>query len=424
MGKLAIGLAALLMLVEARASAQGDRCDAARKLVASTRERLPPGALKEQQQEAVQNLRRATELCPGLGDAYYFLSLLAKELGDQPRSQMWRQRAEFHGSEAMRTGAGLFDRVVEPNPGPPPPLSVPPLPATRVSGTVRKKLALVVGISRFRDTGISSLKYTAKDAQAVASALERDCEFDYVKTLLDENATRYAIQTEMERLAKMAEPDDLVVIYASSHGSPENMDTAGVNYIVTHDAEVTNLYPTAYRMDDLIDDIYLRIKAARVIAFLDTCYSGGTFRQLPPGWLATSRSVAVTGGTLTSRIRERILQGGARTIVIDDADRVASTGRVQQGIGRVIITSSSQAERSWEDEKIEHGYFTYYLLQTLRKEGPVSVDDIFGQLRLRVPESVKRDKNESQHPSMARTSDAGTLYIKDRMSGRKPINDH
>lgn len=218
----------------------------------------------------------------------------------------------------------------------------------------------------------------------------------------------------------MADVDDLVVIYVSSHGSPENLDTAGVNYVVTHDTEVSNLYPTAYRMDDLLDDIDLRIKAARVIAFLDTCYSGGTFRELPTGWVASSRAVTSGGGVSTSRLQQRLLSG-ARTLTIDNEGIPSpqARGRVAQGVGRVIVTSSSQAERSWEDDTIAHGYFTYYLLDALKRQGPVSVEDVFAHLRVKVPESVQRDKKESQHPGIARTHDRVNLYLKDRVTATK-----
>ncbi len=37
----------------------------------------------------------------------------------------------------------------------------------------------------------------------------------------------------------VANPDDLVLIYISSHGSASEMDVGGVNYIIAHDSEYT-----------------------------------------------------------------------------------------------------------------------------------------------------------------------------------------
>jgi hypothetical protein len=422
--RLSILTTALVLGSIASATAQSGRCDTARQLLQSSLTKLQPGVGAATLEAASQNLRRATELCPGLGDAYYFLSLIALELKDGARAENWRRKAEFYNAPGLQTQQPLYgavaENVADRNAVAPAADPTPRVPPLRVSPLVRQKLALVVGISRFKDPRINALKYTSRDAEAVAQALKRDCEFDYVKTLLDEQATSYHIKTEIDRIAKMADTDDLVVIYVSSHGSPEDLDTAGVNYVVTHDTEVSNLYPTAYRMDDLLDDIDLRVKAARVIAFLDTCYSGGTFRELPTGWVASSRAMSPVGGLSTSRLQERLARGARALAIERDGVAPATRGRVAQGIGRVIVTSSSQAERSWEDERIEHGYFTYYLLEALKRHTPVSVEDVFAHLRVKVPESVQRDKNASQHPGIARTHDRVNLYLKDRLSTAAP----
>src|SRR5262249_47877440 len=154
---------------------------------------------------------------------------------------------------------------------------------------------------------------------------------------------------------------DLVVIYFATHGSPENLDTAGVNYIVMYDTEVNNLYPTAYRMDDLTEVIGVRLKSERVVAFLDTCYSGGTFRQLPTGWTAASRAVSSESGLATTSVEERLKRGTRMLTVEDSGTTRPSPTKIPQGVGRVVITASAQSEKSWEDARIRHGYFTYFL---------------------------------------------------------------
>lgn len=352
---------------------------------------------------------------PGLGDAYYFLSLIGTELKNASAGN-WRSKAELYDSPALRRGDSLFTFVAGRSGAGAVPSTAgeaAPIPI-KVSPFVKRKLALVVGVSRFKDSRINALKYTSLDAKSVADALQQGAQFDYVKSLLDEDATRYHVQTEIDNLAKLAEPEDLVVLYLSSHGSPENLDTAGVNYIVAYDTEVNNLYATAYQMDDLIRDINDRIKAERVVAFLDTCYSGGTFRELPVGWKTTSRSVLGDSGVSASQLQEK-LRSGSRALVVDLSGTVKTVDRVPQDVGRVIITSSRQAEKSWEDERIQHGYFTYFLLEALKKPGPVSVDDIYSELSARVPEAVLRDKKESQHPGIAKTKDPISIYLRDRI---------
>lgn len=397
-------VALTLLLSLPGASVLAAPCDSAQELMASARSRMQAGGADPAQlKEALQLLSQAVALCPGLADAYYYLSVIGAELKD-PRTTSWRLRAQMLDSEALRSSKGG-----------PPSVSAGAAVEQRISPIVRQKLALVVGVSRFKDSRINSLRYTAGDAKAVAETLERVSKFDYVKLLLDEQATNYNFKTEINRLAGMADPTDLVVIYVSSHGSPENLDAAGVNYIVTYDTEVSNLYPTAYKMDDLLDDIGVRIKAERVVAFLDTCYSGGTFRQLPTGWAATSRSLAADFGPSSQLLQDR-LKRGAKALMVETPTEQRKD-RMPQGVGRVVITSSSQSERSWEDERIQHGYFTYYLLDALLSRTPLSLEDLFAQLKTKVPEAVRRDKNESQHPSIARSRDRVEIYLRDEIVG-------
>lgn len=394
-----------------------DRCAGAKDLVQSSLGRLPDGANEEQLRAAIDGLRRATQLCPGMGDAYYYLSLIGEQLKD-PRTEGWRRQARVLGSAASQNNATLAGAgtSTEPTPAGPAPATTAAasenaVPAsTTVSPYVRRKLALVVAARKFRDTQINELAYTTADGRAFAAALGA-MGFDSVKTLFDEEATTYRIKTEIDRLAKEADAEDLVVIYFASHGSPDNLDTAGVNYIVTYDTEVTNLYATAYRMDELADDIGNRIKAERVVAFLDTCYSGGTFKALPTNFKASSRSVASARGLAAADLQARIT--GARGVVLKPSEETAPRTKRAQGVGRVIITASGQAERSWEDPSIQHGYFTFYLLEALNAPGSPSIEDVFSQVRVKVTEAVRTQQNQSQSPTIARTRDRVDLYLRD-----------
>jgi uncharacterized caspase-like protein len=397
--------AAVVTLLTTDVMVAQERCAAARDLLTSGRARLQAGASRPLLEETLETFRRATELCTGLGDAYYFLSLLATELKDSARSENWRLKAEFYASPAMKRGEPLFPSAV---PASTPPVAFVPA-GPPVSPYVRQRLALVVGVGTFKDARINPLRFTATDAKAMADALRTDARFDYVKTLLDEEATTYNIKSEIDRLARLATRDDLVVIYFSSHGSPDTLDTAGINYIVTFDTEVNNLYASAYRMDDLTDDISLRLKAERVVAFLDTCYSGGTFRELPSGWAASSRSLSAERGTSVATLEQKLVSG-ARDLVLD----AAPTKGAPQGVGRAIISASQQGERSWEADHLRHGYFTYYLLEALKLRSRLSVEDLYARLRERVPQAVRREKGESQNPTIARSRERVEIYLNER----------
>jgi len=100
---------------------------------------------------------------------------------------------------------------------------------------IKDKWALVVGISQFQNPKLKLL-YAAKDAQDFSQYLIKEGNFapDHVKLLTDGDATQKRIMSELgsKWLPHMANPDDLVVIFISSHGSPADMDMEGVNYLV------------------------------------------------------------------------------------------------------------------------------------------------------------------------------------------------
>ncbi|HMY04936.1 MAG TPA: tetratricopeptide repeat protein, partial [Candidatus Obscuribacter sp.] len=85
---------------------------------------------------------------------------------------------------------------------------------------VRDKWALIIGISNFQDKNLN-LKYPAKDARDFHDFLIKEANFapDHVKLLVDEKATRANILSELgdKWLPRVANPDDLVLIYISSH---------------------------------------------------------------------------------------------------------------------------------------------------------------------------------------------------------------
>ena len=150
-------------------------------------------------------------------------------------------------------------------------------PAAAQNRPVDDKWALIIGISRFKDPSMD-LKYPAKDATDFASTLIEDLNFqpDHVKLLIDEQATRKNILSLLGDLwlPRVARPDDLVLIYISSHGSPSEIDIGKINYIVAHDTDVKSLYATGIPMQDLVRIIKNRVKSNRILIILDSCHSG------------------------------------------------------------------------------------------------------------------------------------------------------
>ncbi|MEM2002586.1 MAG: caspase family protein [Candidatus Methanomethylicaceae archaeon] len=353
----------LLCLVTPSSPAQ-ERRGSAMDIVVQARERLNPGIGRDELERILGKLKVATDMYPTFGDAWYYRYLCEKKLGNQPAADYALKKAQQYGSEALKLGYDPFEFPK----------------SDRISTTVRDKWALVVGIAQFADRRINPLNYTTKDAKDFAALLtSRDYgrfNPDHVRVLVDKGATTKAIKESLNWLARNAKEDDLVVIYLSSHGSPREMDTAGVSYVITYDTDVSNpdsLYATALPMVDLADAVRTRIKAQRVVVLLDACYSEGA---IPIG-------------------------------ISKDA-----LNRIRQGIGRVIITSSRADERSWESERLKNGYFTYYLIEGLKQNnGFVPIEEVYNYLKDKVSQQVRREKGASQNPVMSKSEQTPEIII-------------
>ena len=74
--------------------------------------------------------------------------------------------------------------------------------------------------------------------------------------------------------------------------------------------------------------------------------------------------------------------------------------RISKGKGRVIISSCSANEISKEDDKLQHGVFSYYMLEGLKGradqdgDGIITVSELFSYISRKVPQASAQD----QHP--------------------------
>lgn len=248
---------------------------------------------------------------------------------------------------------------------------------------VRDKWALVIGIADFADPQFQ-LKYSAKDAQDFATYLMTEAGFapDHVKVLLNKDATKRRILSELgdRWLPRVANPDDLVVLFISSHGSGAELDVGGQNYLLAHDTDVNDLYTTGISMQNLARDIKERVHSDRVVIFLDACHSGAT---------------GVTGS-------------GAKGLVRTGID----VHDLAEGSGQLVIASCKDNQASWESTKIPNGVFTAVLLDTLRSKGRSgSVASVFAALKDSVQDTVLRERGKLQTPVMSSQGKGADLSI-------------
>ncbi len=270
---------------------------------------------------------------------------------------------EFRGKSTMVPGASL-DKA-------------------EVNRPIADKWALVIGISKFKDNELN-LQYPAKDARDFAKFLVEKENFksDHVKLLVDEQATRENIMYALGQgfLPHAANPDDLVVIFISSHGSPSDVDQKGANFLLAHNSSKDNLYGTGIPMSQLVASIKDRCNCKRVVIFLDACHSG-----------AVAESEAMKG----------IFRVGNF-----DAAGIA------QGAGQLVVCSSMPSETSWESKRYPNGVFTRCLIEALSQGGTgTKMKDAFTILQDKVQQEVIHDRGVGQRPNMKMKWDGEDLVI-------------
>lgn len=252
----------------------------------------------------------------------------------------------------------------------------PVVPANR---PIRDKWALIVGISKFKDSSLN-LRYPSKDAKDFYDFLIASAGFkkDHIKLLVDEDATRGHILSELgdKWLPRVANPDDLVVIYISSHGSASDMDVGGVNYLLAHDTEVDNLYASGLPMQDLTRIIKGRVHSDRIVLVLDACHSGATT-------VADSKGLSRTTNV--------------------NADDIA------QGTGQLVISSSMPNQVSWESKKDQNSVFTKYLMEGLKSKP--NLGEAFDFMKGKVQEEVLRERGVLQTPVLKSKWQGADLVI-------------
>ncbi len=208
---------------------------------------------------------------------------------------------------------------------------------------------LTIGVSDYGDKATSlRLKYAAKDASDVASALlaTQGGEFNkkgglyaqvHPQYLHDEDADRAGILRALASMkANMAKDEggqDLAVVMFSGHGALID----GRFYLLPYGVDVrtpADLEAAAISANEFHDKIADLAKYGRVLVLLDACHSG-----------------AITGDGSKLTCNADVL----RSIIADS--------------NVTVLTSSTTDELSREDEKWSHGAFTKVFLDALGEGG-------------------------------------------------------
>lgn len=227
------------------------------------------------------------------------------------------------------------------------------------------KFALIVGVESYQTA--MRAEHAARDARAVKAHLlaagypERN-----VILLVDQQAGKSALEKYLEAwLPRNTDERSTVAFFFSGHGAPD--PEKGQAYLMPWDADAKFTETTGYPVKRLYEKLNA-LKARRVVAAMDACFSG-----------AGPRSV---------------IGKGLRPLVSKIDDGGGAAGRVG------ALTASASDEMTGSDDGSGHGLFTYHLLKALNaRGGKATLKELFDALSPKVRDAARRD-NRDQTPQL------------------------
>ncbi len=237
-----------------------------------------------------------------------------------------------------------------------------------------------VGVSEFQNPEFN-LTYADDDASSIYEIFSTGGSKLYNKvegrTLLNSEATKGNILSSLKDLSAKVQPKDMVIIFFASHGINDN----GYYFVLTHDANKSNLAETCLRWDELAD--ILAELPCRVLLFLDTCHSGALGSNL----------------TASGKMQK-------------NTEALRELGSAEVGV--VIMSGSTGEESSLESEEWKHGVFTLSLIKGLKDmQADIMADGLIylRELDLYVSSNVNELTNGKQNPTTQKPSTISKFLI-------------
>jgi TPR repeat protein len=229
------------------------------------------------------------------------------------------------------------------------------------------KWLFVVAVEKYDET--DSVVYASASAKAFVEAMQRRLGISERQTyaLIDDKATTGSIKTNLERLVRHVNAGDTIYFYYSGHGIPESKD--GEAYILPKDASPEFV---GSEKEFMVRNIYKKLsssKASKIIAFIDSCYSGRT------------DGVSNIKGVAAGHFKTKKVQFDTSKMVV------------------LTAGSSSQFSNAFQSKK--HRLFTYYLTKALAERPTLDVKSIYQEVAVKVKdESFKMGDAYLQEPQI------------------------
>lgn len=229
------------------------------------------------------------------------------------------------------------------------------------------KIALLIGVSEYT-SGFSPLPSAVNDVRAMRRVLENPDigSFDQVQSL--ENPDRQSMEDAIETLFANCRKDDLVLLFFSGHGVRDDDARLYLAACNARKDEKGRLIKSRAVAADLVHQFMENSKSKRQIIILDCCFSGA-------------------------------FADGMKAKDEDSVDVKNQLG----GEGRVVLTSSTAIQYSFEQQDSELSIYTHYLVEGLEtgdadqdRDGAIGVNELHEYAKRRVKD-IKPEMNPEMY---------------------------
>lgn len=245
----------------------------------------------------------------------------------------------------------------------------------------REKFALVIGIKGYpKFPAHEKLRHADRDAESFVQFIKTPeggaFPENNIRLLRNEEATKENISRAVEWLSRRVKSDDLVYIFFSGHGI---VDRLGYAYFMPHDSDPAYPDVLGIRADVLLQNLKARINSKHTIYFIDACHSGAALVES-----GVAKDIGATTSSVISEIWEKEL--------------------AQRDSISMAFLSAGGNQRSWEDDELQQGVFTYYLLEGMKgaadkdSNNVITAGEVYRYVLDRVEERTRLKKYPLQTP--------------------------
>ena len=242
----------------------------------------------------------------------------------------------------------------------------------------KDRIALVIGIEEYEN--ISDANFAKRDAEFFIDYVQGafGVPQQNIKYFFNSDAERKSKFQIKEWLKKNIRDNTEIYLYFAGHGLAQ--EDGNQLYLLTHDTIVEYIEDTAINRNEIFNDI-AQYNPKRVIAFLDTCYSGA------------------------GRADGQMLLAMRGLVVVDEQKQ-----RLPDNF--TLFTAASAQESAWSLPEAQHGTFSYFLMKGMEGNADLNGDKKLtnGELRDYLLDNVGRYAQQQQTPQLV--GDPNQVLIK------------